>query len=181
MDSHNAEEAGAVTPMQQRARNGKESERIALARDSSIPQDVLDILLVDKSMLVREQAQKESKRRGQGGKPAPPLLMVSTDSLPGYTITKVLGLVSSVDSDAVWTASSKGQNALDASIAALVAQAKSINADAIIGLHMAAYGARGGVTSMVGGDAVGVIVWGTAVQASREPDLGHPRRSHDDA
>lgn len=168
MDSHDAVDAGTSTPMQQKARNGKESERIALARDSSIPQDVLDILLVDKSMLVREQAQKESRRRGHDGKPVPRLLMVSTDSLPGYTITKVLGLVSSVDSDAVWTASSKGQNALDASLAALVVQARSLNADAIIGLHMAAYGARGGVTSMVGGDAVGVIVWGTAVQASIE-------------
>ena len=65
MDSRNAVEAGALTPMQEKARNGEESERIALARDSSIPQDVLDILLGDKSMLVREQAQKESKRRGQ--------------------------------------------------------------------------------------------------------------------
>lgn len=174
MNSNDAAGGHGSTPMQIVARTGNESKRYALARDSSIPQDVLDILLADKSLLVREQAQREAKRRGPHGNPAPRLLMVSTDSLPGYRITKVLGLVTSVDSDATWTASSKGQYALDAALAALVAQAKAVNADAVIGLHMAAYGARGGVTSVVGGDAVGVIAWGTAVQAELDSEPDQP-------
>ena len=49
-----------LASLQEKARSGKESERIALARDPSVPQDILDILLTDRSMLVQEQAQREA-------------------------------------------------------------------------------------------------------------------------
>ena len=49
--------------------------------------------------------------------------------------------------------------------------AARLGANAILGLRSSAFGAAGGITSAFGGDAVGVLLMGTAVtvEPDREP------------
>ena len=83
--------------------------------------------------------------------------------LPGHRITEVQGVVSMLGSASGWTASSKGNNALNEALIGLRQAAAQLGGNAIVGLTSSTFGARGGVTSVVGGDAVGVLLVGTAV------------------
>lgn len=102
-------------------------------------------------------------RRERPAEPLPPERMTTLESLPNHRIVRVCGLVSYVSSDSGWTASTKGNNALEGAFQEIGRQGRSLQADAIVGVSISAFGARGGVTSMVGGDAVGIAIVGTAV------------------
>ena len=65
--------------------------------------------------------------------------------------------------------SAKGNWALDKAIQGLCVEAASRGANAIVGLSATTFGAHGGgITSGFGGDAVGVLLLGTAVVVLRE-------------
>lgn len=93
--------------------------------------------------------------------------MTTLPELPMSRIIKVCGLVSYVAADSGWTATSKGNNALEGAFDEIGRQASDLGADAVVGIALAAFGARGGVTSVVGGDAVGIALVGTAVVTER--------------
>ncbi len=93
-----------------------------------------------------------------------PTAMVTTlPTLPGYQVTKVHGIVSELTSASGWTAASKGNTALNRAIDDVRASASALSANAVVGLAATAFGAHGGITNIVGGDAVGVLLLGTAV------------------
>jgi uncharacterized protein YbjQ (UPF0145 family) len=84
-------------------------------------------------------------------------------TLPGYLITKGLGVVTELSATSGLTATMKGTAALDAAMTALCSTAGAMRANAIVGLTSSVFGAGGGITSAFGGDAVGVLLVGTAV------------------
>jgi hypothetical protein len=84
--------------------------------------------------------------------------------LPGYTTIRSLGVVTELSSASGFTASSKGATALERAMAALRHSAEAMGADAIVDLSASAFGAGGGITGALGGDAVGVLLTGTAVE-----------------
>jgi uncharacterized protein YbjQ (UPF0145 family) len=90
--------------------------------------------------------------------------IVTLQALPGYRIVEVLGVVTELTSASGWTASSKGNSALDRAKSGLVHTALGLGANAIVGLSTATFGAHGGLTSGLGGDAVGILLSGTAVR-----------------
>ncbi|MFN8173308.1 MAG: hypothetical protein U0R65_15785 [Candidatus Nanopelagicales bacterium] len=96
--------------------------------------------------------------------------VVTTDTLPGHRIVEVMGVVSELTSASGWTASTKGNIALTSALSGLLEAAMDMGANAIVGLHVATFGAHGGITSGFGGDAVGVLLMGTAVRAA--PEIG---------
>ena len=102
----------------------------------------------------------------------PPERITTLASLPGYRVVKVLGVVAEVTSASGWTAEQKGTAALSDGMRRLGNAGRAVGANAIIGLQASTFGARGGVTSVVGGDAVGVLLIGTAamVEAEDSPD-----------
>lgn len=111
---------------------------------------------------------------GQSARPIPMAGMTTTPEFPGHRIVAVHGVVSEISSSSIWTAKKKGESAFEAATAGLREQADALGANAIIGLSAAAFGAQGGVTRVVGGDAVGVILLGTAVTI--EPLAERPER-----
>jgi uncharacterized protein YbjQ (UPF0145 family) len=91
--------------------------------------------------------------------------------LPGYRILDVLGVVSELSATSGWTATSKGGTALQNAMEQLRRTAGSMGANAIVGLTGSTFGAGGGITSVFGGDAVGVLLIGTAaIVESDSPD-----------
>lgn len=106
--------------------------------------------------------------RAPQSRPVSQAMVASTDHLPGYRVEQLLGVVTSVGSNSGFSAKAKGGNALSDSLASLCEQAGGLGANAIIGLGMSAFGAGGGITNALGGDAVGIAIWGTAVRVSAE-------------
>jgi hypothetical protein len=51
--------------------------------------------------------------------------------------------------------------------------AGSARANAIVGLHASTFGAHGGITNVLGGDAVGVLLMGTAVIVEPLGDMSY--------
>ncbi len=104
--------------------------------------------------------------------------VVTLSELPGHRITKVHGVVSGIGALSGWTATEKGRGAVDRAFPDLLAAAQQLGANAVIGLHGSPFGARGGITNMLGGDAVGVLLIGTAVTAIpigvEAPSLAQP-------
>ena len=98
--------------------------------------------------------------------------VVTLDHLPGHRIVEVYGVVTEIESASGWTASSKGNAALDRALQDLVATAEALGANAIVGFSAATFGAHGGITSGMGGDAVGVLLSGTAVLVVQDPGWG---------
>jgi uncharacterized protein YbjQ (UPF0145 family) len=93
-----------------------------------------------------------------------PLERVTTlHELPGYRIATVVGVVTELSATSGFTATSKGNVALDQAMANLRRTASERGANAVVGLSASTFGARGGVTGALGGDAVGVLLVGTAV------------------
>ena len=100
--------------------------------------------------------------------PLAPSRITTLPSLPGYRVTALLGVVSELTSASGWTASSKGNSAMAAAMSGLNRTARAMGADAVIGLTATTFGAHGGITSGLGGDAVGVLLMGTAVRIEGE-------------
>lgn len=90
-------------------------------------------------------------------------MVVTLPSMPGCDVIRVHGVVTALGSNSGWTASAKGANALHKAMEDLRLQAGQMGANAILGLTTSAFGANGGITDIVGGDAVGVLLSGTAV------------------
>jgi uncharacterized protein YbjQ (UPF0145 family) len=98
----------------------------------------------------------------------PGRMMTTLPGLPGYEIVAVHGIVSELTSSAGWTASSKGNFALAEALGRIRVSAVLVGANAIVGMSATTFGAHGGITNMVGGDAVGVLLMGTAVTAAKQ-------------
>ena len=99
-------------------------------------------------------------------------MVCTTDAIPGYRIVSVLGIVTELSANSGWTATSKGNIALAESLQRLRMTAAGMGANAIVGLSGSPFGAKGGVTSVVGGDAVGILLLGTAVVVESEGQSG---------
>lgn len=84
-------------------------------------------------------------------------------NVPGYQIVRSCGIVTALESNSGWTASTKGNVALERALPLIREQTARLGGNAIVGLTITAFGAAGGLTSVVGGDAVGVALMGTAV------------------
>ena len=91
------------------------------------------------------------------------LRMSTTSEIPGSKVVKHLGLVSELSSASGWSAASKGNSALERAVAGFSISAAKLGANAIIGVQTSTFGAGGGITNMLGGDAVGILIVGTAV------------------
>ena len=117
----------------------------------------------------RRPTPEEFENRPEQRDPIQAERMTTLDHLPGHRVTRVLGVVSGVGSMSGWTATSKGTTARERSFGSLSQAAFELDANAIIGISASVFGAGGGITSIVGGDAVGVLYIGTAVVV--EPDL----------
>ncbi|MGZ4451195.1 MAG: hypothetical protein ACXVW4_15485 [Nocardioides sp.] len=109
----------------------------------------------------------------EAGAPPPrvsPRLVTTLPTVPGHHIVDVHGVVSQVASLSGWTAAAKGRGALERAFPDLLASASAVGANAVVGLQASSFAAAGGLTNMVGGDAVGVLLMGTAVTV--EADSG---------
>jgi uncharacterized protein YbjQ (UPF0145 family) len=86
-------------------------------------------------------------------------------TLPGFRITESVGIVSVIRAASGWTAGTKGNDALTKAHRELMEQATALGANAVVGVSGSAFGAAGGITNVLGGDAVGILLMGTAVRA----------------
>lgn len=104
-----------------------------------------------------------------------PLTRVTTlQGLPGHRVVQVLGVVTELSAASGFTAGTKGNHALDTAMDALRVSAVERGANAVLALSATTFGARGGVTSAFGGDAVGVLLMGTAVVVEPLDDSADP-------
>lgn len=113
----------------------------------------------DGSAWLEEYRPKESA----SGTPSSSLVVAesrvcTTDQLPGYTIVRVLGIVSDLGAT-----STSGSFPLFAALSKLRVSAGELGANAIVGLTGGPFGARGGISSQFGGNAIGIFLMGTAV------------------
>jgi len=69
---------------------------------------------------------------------------------------------------------SERERGLQGALSDLVESAVDLGGNAIIGVTTATFGAHGGITSGFGGDAVGVLITGTAVQVAKDTDVPGP-------
>lgn len=72
-----------LSAMRQIAESGSESQRIALARDAQTPEEIIELLTSDRSMLVRDFAMSEAKRRGVAVAAGTPSTSPASPSLGG--------------------------------------------------------------------------------------------------
>lgn len=100
--------------------------------------------------------------------------VVTLSELPGHRIERVHGVVSGIASLSGWTAASKGRGALDMAFPELLNSAARQGANAVVGLQATTFAAAGGITNMLGGDAVGVLLIGTAVTVIPEAEPEEP-------
>jgi uncharacterized protein YbjQ (UPF0145 family) len=107
-------------------------------------------------------------------RPEPPRVqserVTTLQELPGYRVTRVLGVVTDLSAASGFTASMKGQSALTDSMRRLRSNAAAMGANAVLALTSSAFGAAGGITSAFGGDAVGILLVGTAVVVEPSAD-----------
>jgi uncharacterized protein YbjQ (UPF0145 family) len=75
---------------------------------------------------------------------------------------RALGVVNALDSASGFTAGSKGNTALSSALAMLYQRAAELGGNEVLGLETSTCGAGGGITNALGGDAVGVLLLGTA-------------------
>jgi uncharacterized protein YbjQ (UPF0145 family) len=92
-----------------------------------------------------------------------PEKVTTLQTLPGYETIRALGVVSELGAASGFTAGSKGATALERAMSALRGRAEELGANAIVALSASTFGAGGGITSAFGGDAVGVLLMGSAV------------------
>jgi uncharacterized protein YbjQ (UPF0145 family) len=128
----------------------------------------IDAILVfaDKDQANRFESELSTHRRLTDQRPTTtisPERVTTLAQLPGYHTVRVLGAITELSATSGFTASMKGNAALDEAMQNLRATATVRGANAIVGLAASVFGAKGGVTSAFGGDAVGVLLMGTAV------------------
>lgn len=102
----------------------------------------------------------------EGTAPEDMWMITTLQSVPGYTINRMLGVVTVLAAASGFTAEMKGNDALVKARAQLMGQARDRGGNAVVGLTGSTFAARGGVTSAFGGDAVGIMLMGTAVIVS---------------
>ena len=95
--------------------------------------------------------------------------VTTLSSLPGFRIIEVHGVVSMLTGASGFTATMKGNEVLAASMHGLQIAAADMGGNAIVGLSGSSFGAAGGVTTVFGGDAVGVLLLGTSVTVEEDP------------
>jgi uncharacterized protein YbjQ (UPF0145 family) len=88
--------------------------------------------------------------------------------IPGCRIVEIKGIVSNLSASSGLTATMKGNQALGDALSRLAADAVALGANAIVGLTGSPFGAAGGITKAFGGDAVGILLLGTAVVVAVE-------------
>lgn len=86
--------------------------------------------------------------------------------IPGHPVVAHHGVVTAVASANFKGAQTKGSNALDDALGRVRTEAFSLGANAIVGLQVSSFGAK--VIGAGSGDAVGVVVTGTAVTVTRQ-------------
>lgn len=96
-------------------------------------------------------------------RPVPVSMVTTLSGLPGYKVVEHLGVVTELTATSGFTATMKGSVALDRAMTNLRESAGQMKATAILGLQSMPFAAGGGITSAFGGDAVGVLLLGTAV------------------
>ena len=106
-----------------------------------------------------------------------PAMMTTLPSLPGWQIVESHGVVTELAATWGTTAEAKGNSALDDALRTLAGAANQLGANAIVGLAGSTFGARGGITSGFGGDAVGVLLMGTAVTVEPVEAPPDPKRT----
>lgn len=89
-------------------------------------------------------------------------MITTLESLPGYRLIRTLGVVSAIDSNAGFSARTKGRGAFSGTFNQLLEQAWSMVRNAVLGLSISSFGAGGGSTNVLGGDSVGMTVYRTA-------------------
>lgn len=170
----------------QLSRSATAEVRLAVARNASTPERVIAELTEDPSLDVRRAAAEAAATReldfsegsGQATRDTLPSGVAAVSSartttlqaLPGSRVVQVHGLVTALIGSSGLTAGIKGRVALDMATQNLRADAYQLGANAIVGLTASAFGAAGGLTSVFGGDAVGVLLVGTAVTVEEERD-----------
>ena len=94
-------------------------------------------------------------------------MMTTLPTLPGHAVLQNCGVVSVLTATSGWTAAAKGNEALGNAWQELsVAAGKQEGANAVVGIAAAPFAAKGGITSVVGGEAVGILITGSAVRVS---------------
>lgn len=101
-------------------------------------------------------------------------MMTTLADLTGYAVIRTHGVVTELAATSGFTATSKGRLALGDGLAGLGRAAGLMGANAVVGLQASAFGAAGGITSAFGGDAVGVLLMGTAVTVEEIPPSSPP-------
>jgi uncharacterized protein YbjQ (UPF0145 family) len=104
------------------------------------------------------------------GDAVPPDRMSTLAEIPGHRVVRTLGVVSELSSASGFTAGLKGNMALGSAMIRLRRSAAALGGNAIVGLNANVFGAAGGITSVLGGDAVGVLLIGTAVLIEVNPN-----------
>lgn len=106
-------------------------------------------------------------------------MITTLDEVPGFRILRTCGVVTELTSHSGWTATTKGNVALDQAMESLRRSAALLSANAVVGLRSSVFGAGGGITGALGGDAVGVLLMGDAVVvvAVEESSRGVPEKA----
>lgn len=97
------------------------------------------------------------------------LMITTLDFLPGYEMTRTLGVVSATMSHTAWKANTQKARlatAFDGAMELLWRNAKIRGANSIVGLQMAANSSEGG-SAVFGGSSDGVVLMGTAALMER--------------
>jgi uncharacterized protein YbjQ (UPF0145 family) len=89
-------------------------------------------------------------------------MITTLQALPGHRVVRVLGVVTELTATSGLTATAKGTSALSSAMQTLRHSAANMGANAVLGLTAGVFGAAGGVTGVLGGDAVGVLLMGSA-------------------
>lgn len=110
----------------------------------------------------------------QASRRVAPDRVTTLSGLPGYRTVHALGVVNALDSASGFTAGSKGNTALSSALAMLYERAAELGGNAVLGLVTSTFGAGGGITKGLGGDAVGVLLLGTAAVVEPVPTESEP-------
>ena len=164
------------------AGSASSSTRLAVAGNTATPTDALVELANDAAFDVKSAARRHLQSRGVevptslsslASDEIPPHLVTTLQCPPGHRVVRGLGVASSLTSASGLTASMKGNDALGAAMSQLRTRAKELGGNAIVGLSQSSFGAAGGITSVMGGDAVGILLIGTVVHVEPlpEPDV----------
>ena len=96
--------------------------------------------------------------------------VTTLQELPGYRTVRSRGLVFALQGASGLTAGGKGREAASRATRDFLEEARRMGANAVLGVHTAAFGAGGGITNILGGDAVGIVLVGTAAVVEALPE-----------